>query len=79
MDNKNIIEFEKKILDPNNSPEIKYSIDLEIDGAVKYDFLSEIYGSINVDLALKDFDKKSRDLADAEVFHLVSERLSKNL
>lgn len=71
LPNKGFKFFEKLILDGENTPHVKYSIDRDIEASVKYDFLIEAHGKKHVDTILSSLDKTMLDLNDPEVFEAV--------
>jgi hypothetical protein len=77
--NNQIEEFEKNILDPDKTGGIKYSIDRDIEASVKYDFLKEIYGTTQVELALHEEGKSLLDLSDLDTFKKISEILGRGI
>jgi hypothetical protein len=71
-------KLEEAILNRELTPEIKYSIDFEMESQVKYDFLKEKYGSSVDDfLESKGMDKK--DLGDPSLFGSILESLENNI
>jgi hypothetical protein len=55
MDNKKFSEFESKLFEVEVTPDIKYSIDTDMESKVKYDFLVEKYGKEKVDDIVSDY------------------------
>lgn len=68
---KEIDDFEKKIFDKENNPNIKYNIDHSIEASVKYEFLIENFGKERVDSLVKDF----HELYDHDQFNIILQKL----
>lgn len=76
MENRNIEEFERVVLDPDKTGGIKYSIDFIIESKVKYEYLCEKYIKENVDSKMSLLGVSLSGLADIEKFSKVIEALS---
>jgi hypothetical protein len=74
--NENVNNFEKLILDNKNTPEIKYSIDRNIESSVKYEYLCESFGKEKADSAIKESGFDLLDLYDIDNFNIIVEILN---
>jgi hypothetical protein len=74
--NENVNNFEKLILDNKNTPEIKYSIDRNIEASVKYEYLCESFGKEETDSAINESGFDLLDLYDIDNFNIVVEILN---
>ena len=71
MDNKKFSEFESKLFEVEVTPNIKYSIDKDMESKIKYDFLVEKYGKDKVDEIVSDYSS----LFDPQEFERVKKIL----
>lgn len=71
MDNKKFSEFESKLFEVEVTPNIKYSIDKDMESKIKYDFLVEKYGKDKVDGIVSDYSS----LFDPQEFERVKKIL----
>jgi hypothetical protein len=69
-------KFEESIFNRELNPEIKYSVDLEMESQVKYDFLKEKHGNL-VDEVLESKGINKKDLAKENLYHSVLNSLEK--
>lgn len=76
--NEKVNDFEKMILDNKNTPEIKYSVDRNVEASVKYEYLCENFGKEETDASLKESGFGMIDLYDLDNFNIISEILSKS-
>lgn len=71
MENREFSEFENKLFEVEINPDIKYSIDKDMESKIKYDYLVDLYGKERVDEVVKDY----KDLFDHEEFGRVKKIL----
>lgn len=76
MNKETFDEFEKKILNTENTGSIKYSVDKNIEAAVKLQFLFDSYGQDRVESAMKELGMSLGDLANLENFEKVSKAIA---
>jgi hypothetical protein len=76
MEDITLNQFEETLLTEGSNNDIKYSIDRDLEGAVRYDFLQETYGKDRVDEVLRDNGKGFLELGDTEYYALILETLS---
>jgi hypothetical protein len=74
----NIQNFENIILNKENTKEIKYTIDKNIEASVKYEYLCDSFGKEETDLAIEESFLVMADLYDLDNFNIVLEILSVN-
>lgn len=77
LDHESFLEYEKKILDPNITGQIRYTVDSSIQAAVKYDYLCDKFTKEKVDLLFKKMDINFLDLDKHDVFSLAKLELQK--
>jgi hypothetical protein len=76
--NEKVSDFEKIILDNKNTPEIRYSVDRNIEASVKYEYLCESFGKDETDSAIKESGFNVTDLHDLDNFNIIAEILNKS-
>jgi hypothetical protein len=76
--NEKVSDFEKIILDNKNTPEIRYSVDRNVEASVKYEYLCESFGKEETDSAIKESGFDMIDLYDLDNFNIVAEILNKS-
>ena len=74
MENR-VNEFEKIILDPEKTGDVKYKVDISMEASVKYQFLCESYGKERVDELLSKNKLVITDLCGDENFATITSRL----
>ena len=72
----NIQNFENMILNKENTKEIKYTIDSNMEALVKYEYLCDSFGKEKTDLAIEKSFLKMTDLYDLNNFNTVVEILN---
>jgi hypothetical protein len=72
----NIQNFENMILNKENTEEIKYSIDRNMEALVKYEYLCDSFGKEKTDLGIKESGLEITDLYDLNNFNTVVEILN---
>jgi hypothetical protein len=72
MNRKEFNEFEDRLFEIKVNPDIKYSIDKEMEAKVKYDYLIDIYGKPRVDEVVSDYTS----LFDPQEFERAKKMLS---
>jgi hypothetical protein len=72
----NIQNFENMILNKENTEEIKYSIDRNMEALVKYEYLCDSFGKEKTDLGIKESGLEMTDLYDLNNFNTVVEILN---
>jgi len=72
-----INKFEKTILDPEKTGQIKYRTDVTMESDVKYQFLCESYGKERVDSLLAQNNFSILDLCGEDNFAKISSMLLK--
>ena len=72
----NIQNFENIILNRENTKEIKYTIDSNMEALVKYEYLCDSFGKEKTDLAIEKSFLKMTDLYDLNNFNTVVEILN---
>ena len=72
----NIQNFENMILNKENTEEIKYSIDRNMESLVKYEYLCDSFGKEKTDLGIKESGLEMTDLYDLNNFNTVVEILN---
>lgn len=72
----NIQNFENIILNKENTKEIKYTIDSNMEALVKYEYLCDSFGKEKTDLAIEKSFLKMTDLYDLNNFNTVVEILN---
>lgn len=78
MMNEKVHDFEKIILNNENTAEIKYSVDRNIEASVKYEYLCESFGKDETDSAIKESGFNVVDLHDLDNFNIIAEKLNKS-
>lgn len=68
----NIQNFENMILNKENTEEIKYTIDSNMEALVKYEYLCESFGKEKTDSAIKESGFEMTDLHDLDNFNTVA-------
>jgi hypothetical protein len=76
--NEKVNDFEKVILDNKNTPEIRYSVDRNVEASVKYEYLCENFGKEETDASLKESGFDVIDLYDLDNFNIIAEILNKS-
>jgi hypothetical protein len=64
MENGEFSEFEDKLFEIEINPDIKYSVDKDMESKIKYDYLVDLYGKERVDEVVNDY----KNLFDHEEF-----------
>lgn len=64
------------ILNKENTEEIKYSIDRNMESLVKYEYLCDSFGKEKTDLGIKESGLEMTDLYDLNNFNTVVEILN---
>jgi hypothetical protein len=77
IDHESFLEYEKKILDPNITGQIRYTVDSSIQSSVKYDYLCEKFGKEKVDEVFISMDINFLALDKHEIFSRVKLELQK--
>jgi len=72
----NIQNFENIILNKENTKEIKYTIDSNMEALVRYEYLCESFSKEKTDLAIEKSFLKMTDLYDLNNFNTVVEILN---
>jgi len=72
----NIQNFENIILNKENTKEIKYTIDSNMEALVKYEYLCDSFGKEKTDLAIEKSFLEMTDLHDLNNFNKVVEILN---
>lgn len=72
----NIQNFENIILNKENTKEIKYTIDSNMESLVKYEYLCDSFGKEKTDLAIEKSFLEMTDLHDLNNFNKVVEILN---
>ena len=72
----NIQNFENMILNKENTEEIKYTIDSNMEALVKYEYLCESFGKEKTDLAIEESGLEMTDLHDLDNFNAVAKILN---
>jgi aspartyl-tRNA synthetase len=72
----NIQNFENIILNKENTKEIKYTIDSNMEALVKYEYLCDSFGKEKTDLAIEKSFLEMTDLYDLNNFNTVVEILN---
>ncbi len=72
----NIQNFENIILNKENTKEIKYTIDSNMEALVKYEYLCDSFGKEKTDLAIEKSFLEMTDLYDLNNFNSVVEILN---
>jgi len=72
----NIQNFENMILNKENTEEIKYTVDCNMEALVKYEYLCESFGKEKTDLAIKESGLEMTDLHDLDNFNTVARILN---
>jgi hypothetical protein len=72
----NIQNFENMILNKENTEEIKYTIDSNMEALVKYEYLCESFGKEKTDLAIEESGLEMTDLHDLDNFNTVARILN---
>ena len=72
----NIQNFENMILNKENTEEIKYTVDSNMEALVKYEYLCDSFGKEKTDLAIEKSFLKMTDLYDLNNFNTVVEILN---
>jgi hypothetical protein len=76
MNHENFENFEKRILDRENTGAIKYTVDKNVEAAVKLQFLCDTYGKERVNEAMTELGINFIDLAEIKFFEMVSRKIS---
>jgi hypothetical protein len=76
--NEEVQKFEEMILDKENTHEIKYNIDRDIEASVKYQYLCESFGKEKTDSAIKEAGLEMTDIYDLDNFNIIAEILNKS-
>ena len=76
--NEEVQKFEEMILDKENTHEIKYNIDRDIEDSVKYQYLCESFGKEKTDSAIKEAGLEMTDIYDLDNFNIIAEILNKS-
>jgi len=76
--NEEVQNFENMILDKENTQEIKYNIDRDIEASVKYQYLCESFGKEKTDSAIKEAGLEMTDIYDLDNFNIIAEILNKS-
>ena len=76
--NEEVQKFEEMILDKENTHEIKYNIDRDIEASVKYEYLCESFGKEKTDSAIKEAGLEMTDIYDLDNFNIIAEILNKS-
>ena len=72
----NIQNFENIILNKENTKEIKYTIDSNMEALVKYEYLCDSFGKEKTDLAIEKSFLEMTDLHELNNFNKVVEILN---
>ena len=75
----NIQNFENMILNKENTEEIKYTVDINMEALVKYEYLCDSFGKEKTDLAIKESGLEMTDLYDIDNFNNLVEILNKSI
>jgi hypothetical protein len=76
--NEEVQKFEEMILDKENTQEIKYNIDRDIEASVKYEYLCESFGKEKANSAIKEAGLEMADIYDLDNFNIIAEILNKS-
>jgi len=71
-----IQNFENIILNKENTKEIKYTIDSNMEALVKYEYLCDSFGKEKTDLGIKKSGLEMTDLYDINNFNTVARILN---
>lgn len=69
------VNFEKTILNQENTPSVKYKIDHNMESAIRFQFLCDTYGKDKVQSTLEELKFSFLDIADPQNFLLISEKI----
>lgn len=69
------VNFEKTILNQENTPSVKYKVDHNMEAAIKFQFLCDTYGKDKVQSTLEELKLSFLDIADPQNFLLISEKI----
>ena len=72
----NIQNFENMILNKENTEEIKYTVDSNMEALVKYEYLCDSFGKEKTDLGIKKSGLEMTDLYDINNFNTVARILN---
>lgn len=72
---RSVVEFEESILNPDNTGEIRYTVDSSIEASVKYDYLCENFGKNKVESLFKEKEINFLDLHRYDLFLEIKEEL----
>lgn len=78
MMNDNLQDFENVILNKENTKEIKYTIDTDIETSVRYEYLCEMFGKEKTDVAIKESGFEISDLYHIDTFNIITEILNES-
>ena len=76
--NEEVQNFENMILDKENTQEIKYNIDRDIEASVKYEYLCDSFGKEKANSAIKEAGLEMADIYDLDNFNIIAEILNKS-
>lgn len=71
-------DFEKNILNPDNTGGIKYSIDRDLEASVKWQYLKENFPNRNINEILNRSGKSVLDLSEPAFYSEVLKKLNEN-
>ena len=74
----NIQNFENMILNKENTEEIKYTVDSNMEALVKYEYLCESFGKEKANSAIKEAGLELADIYDLDNFNIIAEILNKS-
>jgi hypothetical protein len=74
----NIQNFENIILDKENTKNIKYTVDSNMEALVKYEYLCDSFGKKKTNSAIKESGLEMVDLYDPGNFNIVAEILNES-